>query len=283
MKKITVFSILLLVISCADYGKLNLIASLPKLIQEVSGNETIKGSDLIWMHNDSGNAAKLFGVSREGKIKKIVKVIAKNNDWEDLTSDEFGNLYIGDFGNNHSKRKRLTILKIKQQDLLTQATVFVEKIKFSYPINDVYFKEKKARYDAEAFFYLNENFYIFTKSRTKKDYGKTLLFKVPAKEGKHIATFISEFNFCHKADCRITAAAISPNTQKVVLLNHSSIFVFTNFKKDDFFSGDKEEIRLNFSSQKEGICFKDSTNLYITDEESINSKGNLYSYTLDDI
>lgn len=269
---------LLLFVSCSNFGKLTLINDLSKLLKEVSGNEMITNSNLIWMINDSGNKSEVYGVSQVGKIESVVKVNAKNHDWEDLTSDEVGNLYIGDFGNNSGKRKKLHILKIANQSLLQKKVVDVEKITFEYP--KLKGKKKKVSYDAEGFFYYNNSFYIFTKSRQKKKLGRTLLFRVPNEIGKHKAELISEYSFCNDIDCRITAADISNNTKKVVLLSHKSVIELSNFSKDDFFSGKVKELPLNHTSQKEGICFNSDDTVFITDEYSQYTKGNLYSYQL---
>jgi hypothetical protein len=273
MKKTILYSVLFLFYSCTNYGQLTFVSQLSSSLKEVSGNEMIVNSDLIWMLNDSGNTSEIFGVNQQGKITKVVKVQAKNNDWEDLTSDEKGNIYIGDFGNNNLKRKKLTILKITNQEVLNGKNVAVENIDFEYPKTS---DNKKISFDAEAFFYHQNYFYIFTKSRKKKDFGKTQLFKVPNKKGKHIAEFISEYNFCNDIDCRITSADISENGKQVALLNHASVFVITNFKGDDFFSGNLKEIPLEHTSQKEGICFKDDNTLFITDERVQKIGGNLY-------
>ena len=276
MKKSFLYSCILLFVSCSNFGQLTLVSNLSKLLKEVSGNEMILNSDLIWMHNDSGNKSELFGVTQLGRIEKIVKVKAKNHDWEDITSDDKGNLYIGDFGNNNQKRKNLSILKIANQDLLNSNAVEVEKIKFEYPK-----LKKKVSFDAEAFFYYQDYFYLFTKSRKKNDFGRTLLFKIPNKEGKHVAELISEFKFCNSVDCRITGADISLDGKKVVLVNHKSVFALTSFTKDDFFSGNVKEYTLDHVSQKEGICFKDNSTVFVTDEYSMYTKGNLYSYKID--
>ncbi len=266
-----------MLISCTNFGQLTLVADLSKTLKEVSGNEMIPNSELIWMVNDSGNKPEVFGVNQQGGIEKVVEVNAKNHDWEDLTSDEKGNLYIGDFGNNNQKRKKLAILKIANQDLLTSDMVEVEKISFVYP---KLAQKKKVSYDAEGFFYHQNYFYIFTKSRQKKKLGRTLLFKVPNEKGKHVATFISEYSFCNHIHCRITAADISEDGKKVLLLNHTSVFVLTDFNNDDFLSGEIKEIPLGHTSQKEGVCFKDDNSLFITDEYSMHTKGNLYSFKL---
>ena len=48
---------------------------------------------------------------------------------EDITSDEKGNLYIGDFVNNHGKRKNLCILKVAGNEL-KKSKAIVEIIEF---------------------------------------------------------------------------------------------------------------------------------------------------------
>ncbi|TVZ56009.1 hypothetical protein OD91_1288 [Lutibacter sp. Hel_I_33_5] len=276
MKKITFYLSILLLYSCQNFGNLTLLTDLPKSLKEVSGIEAEKSSNLLWMINDGGNSAVLYGISKNGKIKKEIKVNAKNHDWEDLTTDESGNVYIGDFGNNVSKRKNLSVLKINHNNLLKKK-VEVEKIKFYYP-NQYTFPPKKSKrfFDAEAFFYLKDSLYIFTKSRVKNHFGKTSLYRIPASKGNYKAEFISEFNHCNELECWITSAAISPNKEKVVLLTPKKVLVFTNFKNDNFFSGELTEIPLGYVSQKESITFKNNNTVFITDEKSHLKGGNLY-------
>jgi hypothetical protein len=280
MKNIILFFVLLCWNS-QDTGKLKVIADLPKSLKEVSGTETIVGSKLIWMLNDGGNSPKIYGVSKKGNIKKVLKIDAKNNDWEELASDKEGNLYIGDFGNNDNKRKDLAILKVAHKDLMNSESVSVERIQFYYPNQKKFPPTKKQLFfDAESFFYFNNAFYIFTKSRVKNEYGKTSLYKIPATLGTHEAVFISEFNHCNALKCWITSADISNDGTNVVLLSHTSALVFSNFKGDDFFSGNLTEIPFKKYSQKEGICFKNETTLYITDEKAHGAGGNLYELAL---
>lgn len=287
LKLLLFFSIksicILLFISCTNHRELTIVTHLPKTLKEASGIEISKKEGLFWMINDSGNPNKLYQVNTKGKIKRKISIAAKNKDWEDLTSDDEGNLYIGDFGNNFNTRKDLVILKIEAENLKEKGKkkVSVKKIKFSYENQKKFPQGEKALFfDAESLFYNNEHLYIFTKSRVKNNYGKTSLYKIPAKEGVHTAMLISEFETCSKARCWITSAAISPNKKTVVLLNHTSIWVFTNFSGDDFFSGKATEIPLGFNSQKESICFKNNETVYITDEKSRGKGGKLYRLTL---
>ena len=282
MKKIILLFCFLLSVSCTNFGELKLISNLSKNLEEVSGTEVVSKSKLIWMLNDGGNKSKIYGVSKKGKIVKSLTVKAKNNDWEDLASDEKGNLYIGDFGNNESRRKNLVILKVKNKDLSNSKKVAVEKIKFYYP-NQSKFppKRKQLFFDSESFFYYNNSLYIFTKSRVKTKFGKTSLYKIPATKGNHKAEFISDFNNCDEMDCWITSADISDDGGKVALLSPSYVLIFSNFKKDDFLSGKVTKIPLSFNSQKEGITFKDNNTLLITDEKAHGVGGSFYELKID--
>ncbi len=281
MKKLFLLFTFLFIISCQNFGQLKLLSSLPETLNEASGVEKINDSDLLWMLNDSGNEPIIYGVDTKGKIIRKIIIEAKNKDWEDITSDSEGNLYIGDFGNNNNKRKDLKILKIKYQDLLTKDKVEVEKIHFSYPSQEKFPPKKKNRFfDAESMFYKNGFIYVITKSRVKDKYGKTSLYKIPASKGNYVAEYISEYEFCNDLHCWITAAAISANGEKVVLLNHQSVLVFTDFKDDDFFSGVVKEYSFNHISQKEGVAFKNNNTLFITDEKAHLKGGNLYEFSI---
>lgn len=273
-------SLFLLITNCQT-GKLKVLADLPHTLKEISGTETIKQSNLIWTLNDGGNKPKLYGLDTKGYIIKELKINAKNHDWEDLTSDKKGNLYIGDFGNNLNKRKNLAILKVSSDSLNNTGKTDIERISFQYSNQEKFPpNKKKLHFDCESFFHFNDSLYLFTKNRVKDDFGKTFLYKIPAKEGHHVAELISTFNTCSETDCWITSADISPDEEKVVLLSPKSIWVFTGFKNDNFLSGTATEIPLGYISQKEGICFKDENTLYITDEKAHGKGGNLYEYNL---
>jgi len=254
---------------------------LPSDLNEVSGTEIVVNSDLIWMVNDSGNKPILFGLNTKGEIKKELEIEAKNQDWEDLASDSEGNIYIGDFGNNESKRKNLAILKVSASNLQSDASVEIERISFKYPDQEKFPPKKKKRYfDCEAFFYHNNSFYLFTKSRVKDDFGKTSVYKIPANPGMHEAQLLGTYSNCSDLRCWITAADISPDGKKMVLLNQKSVLLFTNFKGNDFFNGTIKEFPFSYESQKEGISFKDDNTVYITDEKAHGAGGNLYEFSL---
>jgi len=289
MKKIILLIGIYCFISCTNYGQLEIKAHLPEILEEVSGIQYDEKRAAFWMLNDSGNKPSVYLVNELGVILRELKIDAKNTDWEDLTMDAEGNLYIGDFGNNANNRKDLHILKVKKEDLESDQKIEVEKIYFSFPEQKKYPPKKKKRYyDVEAFFEWQGSFYIFTKSRVTNKIGKTFLYKLhniqdykPAKKyGVFDAQLIADFTTCPEKNCWITSADISADGKKVVLSNHMSAWIFTNFKGDNFFSGGAEEYVFGHESQKESITFRDNQTLYLTDEEDRHGGRNLYKLNL---
>ena len=281
MLKLSFVFLVVLSVSCQT-GNLKVLADLPGSLNEVSGTETTPFTNLIWMLNDGGNKPRLYGLNDKGKIINELKINAKNHDWEDLTSDSQGNLYIGDFGNNANKRENLTILKINKESLNSDNKVAIERISFRFEDQHKFPPKNKKRYfDCEAFFHFNDSLYLFTKSRVKNDFGKTNLYKLSAKKGSHVAKFIGSFNTCSDdMQCWITSADISDDGRQLVLLTPKSIWLFTDFKGDAFFEGTITELPFNYVSQKEGVCFKGDNTLLITDEKAHGEGGNLYEFKI---
>lgn len=251
------------VVSCQT-GKIEVVGNIYSDLKEVSAIETITNSLLFWVIEDAGNSTKVYGLNSEGKVRKEITILDVNNDdWEDLTSDDQGNLYIGDFGNNSEKRKKFSILKVPSVTTASDSA-HATKINFTLP------KGVKSK-DFEAFFLLNNNFYIFSKERKK-----AVVIKVPNLEGEHEATFVSKYYLKGK-DSEVTSADISDDGKTIVLLNHDRVWKLTDFEGEKFFKGIIEEIDLDHNSQKEGICFKTDAHLYITDERDKSEGGHIYS------
>lgn len=257
--------------------------TLPKQLKEVSGIVFTESSKLLWTLEDSGNANEIYGLDSQGNIKKTITIAqTENTDWEDITKDKLDNLYIGDFGNNDNTRKDLAIYKIAKDSLNNQSVVPSYKISFAYP-EQTEFPPKKTKlfYDVEAFVEYKNNFYLFTKNRSKGFDGTTLLYKIPNKAGFHQAELLGQF----KAEgdyqnAAITSATISPDGKKVVLLSHSQIWIFQDFTSDNFFSASVNKVDLQHFSQKEAIGFKDNNTLLIADEKTKKIGGLVYQLDL---
>lgn len=253
------------------------IAILPKELKEVSG--IAYANNLLYAIEDSGNPNEVIVMDTLGRITKNIMVSNVDNiDWEDLTFDNKGNLYIGDFGNNDNVRKDLAIHKINQSNLQNNEVKTEYKITFEYPEQTNFPpKRKDLMFDAEAFFEYNGNFYLFTKNRSRGFDGTSYIYKVPNTSGHHQAKLIKKIKTCSDYhNCAITSAAISPNGSKFVLLSHSKVWLFENYSKNDITSVEMIELHLNHYSQKEAICFKNNEELLIADERVKKNGGKFY-------
>jgi len=259
---------LLSFVSSCDFGKLTFLADIENNLKEVSAVEFIPQSNLFWAIEDAGNDNVLYGLDAKGNVvSEIIVQNSKNKDWEDLTSDKDGNIYIGDFGNNSKKRETFQIYKVDYTDLKsTSAEASV--IEFKMP------KGVKPK-DFEAFFLYDKYFYLFSKSRKKG-----ILIRVKNEIGQQNAEWITTFKLSGKNN-RITSADISNDGKTIVLLNHDKLWNLTNFEGNHFFEGTIESVLFEHSSQKEGVCFKDNTTVIITDERKGSEGGNIYQFSLE--
>ena len=254
----------LFLISCKT-GKLNVIADIPTSLKETSAIEKTNNSNIVWVIQDAGNNNHLYGLNLKGAIVKDITISnGKNVDWEDLTSDSEGTIYIGDFGNNSENRTSFTIYKVPNAESITSSTD-ASLINFTLP-------EDMDSVDFESFFLYNGFFYVFS-----KDTKKCELIKVPNKAGYHAAQYVSKTKLKDK-HTKVTSADISDDGKTVVLLNHDKLWKLTGYSNDDFFSGNFEALEFEHNSQKEGVNLINKNQVLITDELKKSQGGNIYRF-----
>ncbi|WP_372742371.1 hypothetical protein [Neptunomonas sp.] len=262
--------------------------SFDKQLEEISGIEFDKNLQL-WAINDGGDSPRLYQLSANGEIKRTIEIEnAKNWDWEDMTQNDFGHFFIGDFGNNDNDREWLTIYKIENPIDIKSDTTHAEIIKFTNPE----FKpvegqvvRKNAHYDVEAFIYFQRSLYLFTKNRSRPFDGKTRLYRIGDYAANFETEYINEFSTCTtiKELCWITSAALSPDRSKLVLLDSERLWLIENWQGDDFFSGDVYQIDLGIVTQKEAVTFYNNEVIVFTDEVFSGIGGNGYAIKLDQV
>ncbi|MEO2279967.1 hypothetical protein [Pseudoalteromonas pernae] len=256
----------------------------PKL-KEVSGIEFDKRGNL-WAINDGGDGPFLYQVGEKGKIAKRIEVTnAKNIDWEDMTQNEFGHFFLGDFGNNKNNRRWLTIYKIENPIDIKGNTTEAEIIKFTYKdLWDAPVTPDRKNFDLEAFVEYKHHLYLFTKNRTSPFDGKTNLYRIGNHADNYEAHFISSFETCTTAEklCWITSSAMSPDRSKLALLDSTDLWLFDSWQGDDFFSGNVQKINLGIVTQKEAVTFYNNNTVVIADEEFKGIGRNVYVFKLDE-
>jgi hypothetical protein len=226
---------------------------MPAELNEISGfilMDKSKTPNFI-AHNDGENAPYLY----ETKGAKIINTIKfpkniNNNDWEDLTKDDKGNIYIGDFGNNLNARKDLLIYRYNA------AQNRIDSITFTYPDQKLFPPplQKDWNFDCEAMVYCNDSLHLFSKNRFVGNF-YTKHYSLPAKPGNYIAQFRDSIYLKNQV---VTGAAISNDGKSLALVTYyfalenkfrpvsrTSIWFFKDYKDTNFFKGrlKKQKVR----------------------------------------
>lgn len=261
------------------------VCNVPAKIKETSGIEVNNKNDL-WSFNDSGGQPEIYGFDTLGELKRTIVIRnGFNIDWEDITQDDNGNFYLGDFGNNENSRKDLAIYKIPNPLNLFNDTVDAEVIKFSYPDQTEFPPAKdKRNYDMEAFFYHNDSLYLFSKNRTEPYSGFLRVYTLPVLAGEYKAKLIDSIYLGTGpffADW-ITSADISSDKSSFILLSNSKFWLFKIKNGVPLTKSEHTEIFLPTLSQKEAVCYISPTELYITDEVNNETGGRLYYIDIKD-
>ncbi|OIQ36545.1 MAG: hypothetical protein BM555_02520 [Crocinitomix sp. MedPE-SWsnd] len=257
------------------------ICDLEKKLYETSGLALIDNKYLI-THNDGGNKSEIYVLNLRGEHLKTIDIDeAKNFDWEDLALDDKGKLYIGDFGNNLNRREKCHIYIIKKNFVNDEnQKVNADKITFTFEDQEAFPpKKENLNFDAEAFVWMNDSLYIFTKCRAKPFTGISNIYVVPAKKGKYKAKKLGSLQFCsyNWQWCSVTAADYNPKLNELTVLTYSKMHVFSGFEGHKFWTGKRKSYSLPVIKQREAICYKGKNTWYMSDEYRRGiGGGNLY-------
>ena len=222
---------------------------LPKVLKEVSGMTRLPNGDL-WMLNDGGNAAQLFRFDPAHKIVLETRTLpVPNRDWEELSSDSAGNVYIGDFGNNMNRRRDLRIYRYHIQSGALDSIVFDYPDQQHFPPNH----EKDWNFDCEAMVFFRDSLHLFSKNRFKSNF-VCKHYVLPAKPGRYTAVLQDSIQLPKRV---VTGAALSRDGKTLGLTAYNygfkwgflpfakaSVFYFSAFSGTRYFGGKMKRVRL---------------------------------------
>lgn len=248
---------------------------LPQNLLETSGLY-YAGPDSLWWHNDSGDQPRLVLTDQKGNIKKELLLPVVNRDWEDITHDNFGNIYIGDFGNNANARKDLRIY------IFNPINETLDSILFTYPDQQAFPPTAAlCNFDMEGFFWHNDSLHLFSKNRLISGNYYTKHYILPAQAGVFTAELRDSFYLKKRV---VTAAAISPDGQNVALLSYffrkilgfipktrTTIWSFSDFSDTNFFQGNLRKQKVKkclVPTQFEALDFIDNQSVYVASERT---------------
>jgi hypothetical protein len=112
-------------------------------IDECSGLVVSSQKDnLLWVHNDSGDKSRVFLINNKGETQAVYNYNKEVIDCEDIAMNYPKNgkpqLFVGDIGDNRSRRDYISIYKFDEPNLAIKSTNEiainkVEELDFKYP------------------------------------------------------------------------------------------------------------------------------------------------------
>lgn len=172
-------------------------------------------TNVFWTHNDKGNAQVLYAIARDGSLLGQFDITgAQFSDWEEVATDDKGNLYLGDIGNNDAKRNELAVYQITEPDpkAKNKSVAVTRSWKLRFPGKP---------FDCESLFILGTNAYVFSKVF---DDARSTLYRFPLSEDKEplVLEVIAET----KIKSPVTAADVSRDGSLLGVTAKSGAFVF---------------------------------------------------------
>ncbi len=248
--------------------------------------------DAFWVHNDSGDEARLFAVRADGSVvvppylsdafaanganagkpgwPGITVLGASNVDWEDLVLAD-GLLYIADMGNNGNARRDLGVYIVPEPN--PAATERVRALRFlpvRYP-EQVGYPGNRWHFDCEALFVDAGKLYFLTKHRragaiTGFERG-TQLYRLDTQH----TTQVNDLQRVSSNEALMlpTAAALSPDGNTLAVLTYQRVWLFPRPPSgDDWLAGvprvfDLPVLRTGIA---EGLTWQDAGTLVIASE-----------------
>jgi len=233
--------LLLLLVPTSSYSKDAFSRIEAGDLDESSGLARSKVHDgVFWSHNDSGGAPEIFALDFTGNDLGRVSVSgATSRDWEDITTDHVGNLWILDGGNNKNKRRDLTVIRVPEPTSLNGAVMADRLVRYHFP-EQTAFPPPDKNFDSEALFWDRGRLMLLTKHRADT---RTVLYAFPEGFEKAVdrplgspsdlvsvpLERVSEFDVGGDKENfggKVTAADISQDGKHLAVLTYHAVFVF---------------------------------------------------------
>lgn len=174
---------------------------------------------VFWTHNDKGNAPVIFAITQNGDLIGEFRLTTKNADWEDITTDADGNIYLAMTGNNDGKRKEVEVARFDEPQPLPNT-------KRSKPNKIREMTTWRLRYpdkpfDAESLFIHDAHAYIISK---EPDGRPAIIYRFPLASTQTTITLQRLQTL--PVNTPVTAAAISHDASQLAVLSKGSLHVF---------------------------------------------------------
>ncbi len=249
-------------------------------LKEISGLETYRDSLLVAI-NDSGNEPFIYFLTKKGIIAHRCKVSNHPNiDWEDLSVDDKGNLYIADVGNNSGVRKEFQILKLSLDEAFINSEVEAQEIRFVYSESKIkQNSESTFNRNCEALIWWQGRLYLFIKNTKKGPKRKVEIYSLSDAIGSYSAEYSGELQIKGNRGPRNVISAADFFDGKLYVLTYKEILIYTFSNKQWILINRK---KLHSPEQYEAIEVQGKKTIFVASEKNkILGGPNLYIFEND--
>lgn len=254
-------------------------------LAEVSGIVKSAAGDYYWVHNDSGDSARLFAIDAGGQplwppYLGIASAAdwpghaidaAWHFDWEDIALAD-GKLYIADVGNNGNARRDLGVYVVNEPDPLAIPKMrALRHLPLRYPDQRA-FPAEAWHFDCEAVFAADGKLYFITKHRQP---GRISDWEAGAKLYRLDTEYTDRENVLTLVGQRpdvflATGADLSPDGRTLAVSTYTALWLFERPDAgDNWFAGPARKLDLDrgIAQQLEAIAWEDATTLRLVNEQ----------------
>lgn len=189
-------------------------------IRETSGIAASAAHPGVWyVHNDSGDAARLFAVGEDGSLRATLTLDVPHVDWEDIARGPCPAgqcLYIGDIGDNQLARDALVVYRVSEPVQLVDSVLPAERLYFKYP---------DGAHDAETLLIDPASGEVIV--ITKVDSGPSSIYALPLQPGERATAELVGSVEPPTGSARITGGDVHPDGTAVLLRTRSGVFYYT--------------------------------------------------------
>jgi hypothetical protein len=248
-------------------------------ITESSGLSASECQDVLWTHNDAGNAPLIFAMDTTGKHLGTWKVLgAESIDWESIAThrDESGkcSLLIADFGDNDEARRSVQIYRIPEPSISPDGasssaanpllTANAEVMRYAY---------EDGSQNAETLLVhpRSGDIYIVSKEKT----GPAGVYRIKQQYGSNevlTAKRIAEVSMPSTPEGLLTGGSFSPDGTRMMLCDKKGGYEFVLPKGssniEDIWKQKPVFVNVGDRKQGEGVSYgRDGVTLYASSEK----------------
>jgi hypothetical protein len=211
----------------------------PRVVESSGLAASRRHAGVLWTHNDSDDAARLFAIGRDGRVLATLRLAGvPARDWEAvaLGRDDRGRpaLLVGDIGDNLGVWPWVTVYRVAEPARLRDATVRAERYRLRYP---------DGPHNAEALLVEPRGNRLYV--ATKGEAGGSLYQAPAALRGDRV----NLLRRVRRVPALVTDGAFSPDGRLLVLRDYGAAHVYRAS------GGRLATVRLPLQPQGESIAF----------------------------